>query len=142
MRTIGVAALLAAAAGCAGPAPEPPTAAAGEVPVPAVFEPLPPVAVPEGVPPELAKVFEERNRRHKRVAGARLTITAKWVHDPGLEPGVRVEWAIDYAGPRRPFTIATPGRWTDPAVAHFWYVGPDGTAAAFTYGLGGDRLWP
>lgn len=147
------------AVGCGAPVPGPATTgtgreatvaadkeqpvAGGRSGVPAVLETLPPVAAPKDVPAELAKMFEERGRLHKRVSGARLTIAAKWVTDPKSEPAIRVDWTIDYAGPRRPFTIAAPWKsGTDVARAHLWYVRPDGTAAAFTYGWGGPPLDP
>ncbi|MBX9581095.1 MAG: hypothetical protein K2X87_12370 [Gemmataceae bacterium] len=138
--------------GCAGPVPEPPAGrevagagdqpqppAAGGTEVPVVYDQPPPAAVPKDTPQALIPIFAERNKLHRREAGARLTITAKWVHNPGVEQAIRVDWAIDYDGPRRPFTIPTPGKGTDPAVAHFWYLQPDGTAAAYTRGVGGDR---
>jgi hypothetical protein len=136
MKLIAVSTLVlavAVAAGCVRPAPEAP-AAAGEAVV--ADDPKPPAAGKD-VPPALAKLFEERNALHKRQTGALLTIIAQWEKDPRTEAGIVIDWTIDYDGPRRPFTILTPGKGTDPVVAHFWYLKPDGTAAAFTWGWGG-----
>jgi hypothetical protein len=136
MRTIVVSILVlavAAVAGCVRPAPEAPAAIAETV---VADDPKPPAAV-QDVPPAVAELVKERNKLHKRQTGALLTITAQWEREPGIAPSVRVYWQIDYDGPRRPFTILTPGQGTDEARAHFWYLKPDGTAAAFTRGWGG-----
>jgi hypothetical protein len=136
MRTIVVSILVlavAAVAGCVRPAAEAPAATGGAV---VADDPQPP-AEGKDVPPAVAELVKERNKLHKRQTGALLTITAKWEKDPGIEWSVRIYWSIDYDGPRRPFTILTPGKGTDPVVAHFWYLTPDGTAAAFTWGWGG-----
>lgn len=131
-QTLGAILLLSIASGlaCTQPAAEPPTAAGGPV-----AEPL--AAAPAEVPLAMAKVIEERNQLHKRQHGALLTITARWEKDPRFEPAVWVYWSIDYDGPRRPFTILTPGMGTDGVRAHFWYTNPDGTAVAFVMGLRG-----
>jgi hypothetical protein len=136
MKTIGMSMLalaVAAVAGCVRPAPEAPAAAEKAV---VADDPKPPAAGKD-VPPALAELVKERNKLHKRQTGALLTITAQWEKDPGIEWAIRVDWSIDYDGPRRPFTILTPGQGTDPVMAHFWYLKPDGTAAAFTSGWGG-----
>jgi hypothetical protein len=124
------------AAGCGQPA-EHSSAAPEEAVV--TDDPKPPAAEGKGVPPVIAELIKERGKLHKRQTGALLTITARWVHDPGLEPAVRIDWLIDYDGPRRPFTILAPDKamGANPAVAHFWHLKPDGTAAVFTWGLGG-----
>ena len=106
-----------------------------------VLSPDPPATVPKDTPEVVAWVFRDRNGRHKRVAGARLTVAARWVKDWAVERAIRVDWAIDYRGPRRPFTIATPGQGTNGVTAHFWYVKPDGMSDSFTSGWGGGRDW-
>ncbi|MBX9581097.1 MAG: hypothetical protein K2X87_12380 [Gemmataceae bacterium] len=152
MSKLGMPALAAAVAlaGCAGPAPVPPAtgtgreAAAQEKPppvaivqMPAVFGPEPPAAVPKGAAAVLVPIFEERNKLHQRQAGARLIISAEWGKHRGVVPVVGLDWTVDYVGPRRPFVILTPGMGTDVALAHFWYVTPNGKAAAVTWGWGG-----
>lgn len=122
MRAIGLPFVMAVvAAGCGGPHA---------------------VEIPKNTPPALVAEFRERNQLHKRADGARLTATAKWVKEAGVEAGVAVDWAIDYAGPRRPFAILTPGAWTDPVVAHYWHLKPDGSVATFTGGWGGPSFGP
>jgi hypothetical protein len=48
-------------------------------------DPKPP-AVGKDVPPAIAKLIKERDELHKRQTGALLTITAKWVKEPGSWP--------------------------------------------------------
>src|SRR5579885_794498 len=95
---------MATTAGCGKATPGAPTADEAV----STDGPKPPAAEGKDVPPALAEVFKERNRLHKRQTGALLTITAKWETRPGVEPGVVIDWAIDYDGPRQPFTILTP----------------------------------
>jgi hypothetical protein len=136
MKVIALGTLILLTTGCAK---SPETAPAETEQPPAADAKAKPPEPAREVPPALAAIFKERNALHKRQTGAILTITAKWVHDPGIERAVRVYWTIDYDGPRRPFTILTPDKGTggSPAVAHFWYAKPDGTAAAYTWGWGG-----
>jgi hypothetical protein len=92
------------------------------------------------------ELFQERGKLHQRQTGALLTITAKWeTRNPAAEPGIVIEWQIDYDGPRRPFTILKPmtyppgGR----SAMHFWYMGPDGKAVRFEIPLVGvGKQWP
>src|SRR5262245_57997184 len=136
---LGLAAVLVA--GCAKPTD--PAPADDEKAKPAIDAKVKPMAEPlKDVPAALVEVFEKQNQLHKRQTGALLTITSKWVHDPGLEPGIRVDWSIDYDGPRRPFTIATIGKGAgaNPAVVHCWHLKPDGTVATVTWGLGGGAI--
>jgi hypothetical protein len=98
---------------------------------------FPGVVAPEvkDVPPAFAEVIKERNKLHKRQTGALLTITAQWVHDPGLEPAIRINWSIDYDGPRRPFIVLTPDLSFTAAGQTsilFWHLDAEGRPVEFT----------
>jgi hypothetical protein len=137
---LGVLILTAVVAGCAKP-PEPAPAETEQLPADAKAKPPEPA---QEVPEALAAIFKERNKLHKRQTGALLTISPKWEvtppYGPLYGPLLRVAWAIEYNGPRRPFTILTPGDNSSAAVRtklHVWYLRPDGKPTTFEYPFDG-----
>src|SRR5947209_7258634 len=134
MKRISELALVLAVGAAAGCGRANPDAAAPAEEAPVADKPPPGAAWGPEVPPALADVFKERDKLHKRQTGALLTITARWEEQPGLAPGVRIDWAIDYDGPRSPFTIVSPAlsAWAaGQTTVYFWYMGADGKPAGF-----------
>jgi hypothetical protein len=144
MKTIAVSTLalaVAAAAGCEGLAPEAPASAEAKV---MADDPKPPAAGKD-VPPAIAELVKERDKLHKRQTGALLTITAKWVKEPGVVAGIVIDWQIDYDGPRRPFTVLSPylGYLAISQTAlRFWHPDADGKPTGFKLEAEGEGKPP